>query len=152
MKRIYDRGHQERTFQPGDYAYVRLQTDKYEVGCQVLWPFQSARPDWGGGIQVGITHWFEGSPSLSRVSTFKQKLGPATATSTVLPECESEHPVLPPQAALGFHGHINNREVLIHWRGFSPADATWETVLDFQARFPDFLLEDKDTLNGGGML
>jgi hypothetical protein len=25
MKQIYDRGHQERNFQPGDYVYVRLQ-------------------------------------------------------------------------------------------------------------------------------
>jgi hypothetical protein len=86
------------------------------------------------------------------VSLLKQKVGPEIVTSTTIPEYEPEHPVLHPQVALNYHGTINNREVLIHWSGFNPTNATWEKVIDFHARFPDFVLEDKDSLNGEGML
>jgi hypothetical protein len=86
------------------------------------------------------------------VSLLKQQVGTKAATSTEIPEYKSNHPFIQPQAALDFRGNINSKEVLIHWQGFNLADATWENVAEFQVRFPDFVLEDKDPLNGGGML
>jgi hypothetical protein len=79
-------------------------------------------------------------------------LGPATPTSTIIPEYGYEHPIILPHVAIGFRGSFPNREVLIHWRGFNPADATWDKVLEFQANFSDFVIDDKDILNGEGML
>ncbi|KAF2283954.1 hypothetical protein GH714_017563 [Hevea brasiliensis] len=40
-------------------------------------------------------------------------------------------------------------QLLIHWRGLSPADASWEYADELQARFPTFL-EDKES-DGRGM-
>ena len=36
-------------------------------------------------------------------------------------------------------------EVLIHWQGLSPAEATWEDVATIKEQFPDYGLEDKAT-------
>jgi hypothetical protein len=43
-------------------------------------------------------------------------------------------------------------QVLIHWKGLPPADATWEIVDEIAARFPDFHLEDKVVLMGKDLL
>jgi hypothetical protein len=43
-------------------------------------------------------------------------------------------------------------EVLIHWDGLSPTDATRENLEDMQHRFPLFALEDKDNFKGQGVL
>lgn len=85
------------------------------------------------------------------VSLLKQQVSSKTTTSTAIPEYESEHQALQPQSALDYRGKANNMEVLIHWQGFSPADATWESISISHERFPEFVPEDKDPLNGGGM-
>jgi hypothetical protein len=43
-------------------------------------------------------------------------------------------------------------QVLIHWKGLSPADATWEIADEIAARFPEFHLEDKVGLMGEDLL
>ena len=42
-----------------------------------------------------------------------------------------------------------SHEVLIHWSHSSPADASWEKVQAFSAKYPDFQLEDKLPLGVG---
>jgi hypothetical protein len=49
------------------------------------------------------------------------------SASTVMPEYNDRNQQFQPQATLDYHGSIHNREVLIHWQGFSPADVTWES-------------------------
>jgi hypothetical protein len=85
------------------------------------------------------------------VSLLKQQVSSKTTAGTAIPEYESEHQALQPQAALDYRGNANNMEVLIHWQGFSPTDATWESISILHERFPEFVLEDKDPRNGGGM-
>jgi hypothetical protein len=43
-------------------------------------------------------------------------------------------------------------QVLIHWKGLSPADATWEITDEIATRFPEFHLEDKVGLMGEDLL
>jgi hypothetical protein len=43
-------------------------------------------------------------------------------------------------------------QVLIHWKGLSPAEATWEFIDEVQLRFPTFNLEDKVTLKDGDLI
>jgi hypothetical protein len=134
MKQIYDRGHKERNFQPGDYVYVRLQPYRQhslerrtnmKLAAKFYGPFQVIE-------RIGEVAYKLALPASSKihpvfhVSLLKQQLGTETTTSTTIPEYESEHPVVQPQAALDYRGNLSNREVLIHWQGFSPADATWE--------------------------
>jgi hypothetical protein len=160
MKQIYDRGHKERSFQPGSYVYVRLQPYRQhslekqmnmKLAAKFYGPFQVLERIGEVAYKLALPTGSKVHP-VFHVSLLKQQVGTKAATSTEIPEYESNHPVIQPQAALGFRGNINSKEVLIHWQGFNPADATWEKVAEFQARFPDFVLEDKDPLNGGGML
>ena len=41
------------------------------------------------------------------------------------------------------------RQVLVQWKGESPASATWEDVEPFVAKYPAFQLEDELLLEGG---
>ncbi|XP_058006849.1 uncharacterized protein LOC131182184 [Hevea brasiliensis] len=41
-------------------------------------------------------------------------------------------------------------QVLVHWEGLSPAEASWEAVNSFRSRYPSFVLEDKHNFNGRG--
>jgi hypothetical protein len=43
-------------------------------------------------------------------------------------------------------------QVLIHWKGLSLADATWEYAEEIAAHFPNFNLEDKVVLMGEDLL
>lgn len=39
-------------------------------------------------------------------------------------------------------------EVLIEWESLPIEDATWENLEDIRDRFPELILEDKDSLEG----
>ncbi|KAJ0111402.1 hypothetical protein Patl1_01484 [Pistacia atlantica] len=41
-------------------------------------------------------------------------------------------------------------QVLVHWHGLSPVEATWENVKVMKLQFPDLGLEDKTTIKEGG--
>lgn len=62
------------------------------------------------------------------VSKLKKKNGEKVLVQIELPttavDVESLCPT--PQAILNSRIHIRKREVLIHWQGFSPAEAIWE--------------------------
>ena len=40
-------------------------------------------------------------------------------------------------------GNQANVQVLVHWKGLSPGEATWKFVSDIQGRYPSVSLEDK---------
>ncbi|KAK0572971.1 hypothetical protein LWI29_001140 [Acer saccharum] len=48
-----------------------------------------------------------------------------------------------PQAVLDRRQRKNEDEILIHWKGLSPTEATWENLAAMQKQFPDHSLEDK---------
>lgn len=160
MKQIYDRGHQERNFQPGDYVYVRLQPyrqhslekrSNLKLAAKYYDPYRVLERIRGIAYRLDLP---VGSKvhQVSYVSLLKQKVGANVSDSTVMPEYNYQNPQFQPQAVLNYHGNIHNREVLIHWQGFSPVDATWESLSLMKVRFPDFVLDDKDAFNGGRML
>jgi hypothetical protein len=43
-------------------------------------------------------------------------------------------------------------QVLIHWEGLPPADATWEFTDELKLSFPTFNLEDKVGFKGAQLL
>ncbi|KAA8544487.1 hypothetical protein F0562_022473 [Nyssa sinensis] len=48
-----------------------------------------------------------------------------------------------PQAILDRRLRQKKEEILIHWQGLSPAEATWEDLAAMKRQFPDHSLEDK---------
>uniref|UniRef100_A0A2N9HL73 Chromo domain-containing protein n=1 Tax=Fagus sylvatica TaxID=28930 RepID=A0A2N9HL73_FAGSY len=57
-----------------------------------------------------------------------------------------------PQAILDQRRRRNQQEVLVHWQGLSPADATWENLEFLRKQFPGYVLEDKDHAKEGGVV
>jgi hypothetical protein len=43
------------------------------------------------------------------------------------------------------------KQVLIHWKGKSVEEATWEDEMMIRSQFPKFALEDKVNLEGGSI-
>ncbi len=63
----------------------------------------------------------------------------------------TEEIVARPQAILGHCRRRHRDEILVHWQGLSPIDATWEDLSFMQAQFPDYALEDKGLSKWGGI-
>ncbi|KAK9193095.1 hypothetical protein WN944_003792 [Citrus x changshan-huyou] len=57
---------------------------------------------------------------------------------------QEEELITTPQALLGQRIRKGKKEVLVHWKGLSPTEATWEVRELIQERYPNFILEDKD--------
>ncbi|GMY20249.1 hypothetical protein FCV25MIE_15488 [Fagus crenata] len=84
----------------------------------------------------------------------KEKLGKHTSSRPQLPlvlEANGEVAVRP-QVVLDQRRRRNQQEVLVHWQGLSPADATWENLEFLRKQFLGYVLEDKDHAKEGGVV
>jgi hypothetical protein len=55
-----------------------------------------------------------------------------------------------PQAVLEIRIKNMKPELLIHWQGLTPTEATWEEEDMIKAQFPEFFLEDTEVVKGEG--
>lgn len=62
----------------------------------------------------------------------------SAALSPTLPEMVQQDAAPVPQAVLD---RRRKNQVLIHWEGSCPADASWEDVGQLQGTYPTFMLE-----------
>jgi hypothetical protein len=58
--------------------------------------------------------------------------------------------VLEPERAVKARLARGVRQVLVQWKGASPASSTWEDIDRFRTLYPQFQLEDELPLEGGG--
>jgi hypothetical protein len=160
MKQVYDKGRTEREFQVDDMVYVRLQPYRQQTVAQRLnmklaakyyGPYKIAQ-------RIGKVAYRLELPANSKthpvfhVSLLKKHLGQTTTTSTKIPEIEGPENIVIPKAILDSRRAGHNMEFLIHWQGYSPADATWEKCSVLKQQFPKLVLEDKAHVKEGGML
>jgi len=158
MKQVYDKDHTEREFCPGEWVYLRLHN--YRQQSLSKRTNQKLAPRFFGPYRItakiGPVAYRLALPPSSKihnvfhVSVLKKWLGTGTPVQDHLPVGEDE-PVFP-QAVLDRRIQQGVHQLLVHWQGYSPADATWESLSDFQQRFPAFVLEDKDVSKGEGVL
>lgn len=81
------------------------------------------------------------------VSMLKARIGQECEALEDLPELNQKEELVPtPQALLDQRIRKGRKEVLVHWKWLSPAEATWEIHELIQERYPNFILEDKDIL------
>ena len=83
------------------------------------------------------------------VGVLKKYHGPAPDAPPRLPPLLHGAVAAEPERAVRFRLARGVRQVLIHWKGQSPASATWEDVEPFIAKYPEFQLEDELPLDGG---
>lgn len=89
-----------------------------------------------------LTDW---SKLVTTLWCRKKKIGDNVVVQKELPTVDNDddslHPK--PQAILDRRVRKQKEEVLIHWQGLSPAEATWEVLDIMKKQFPNYSLEDK---------
>ncbi|KAA8522099.1 hypothetical protein F0562_012587 [Nyssa sinensis] len=153
MKKVYDRHHREREFEEGDWVYLKLHPYRQasiamrknlKLSPKYYGPFQIAK-------KIGAVAYKLDLPKDSRihpifhVSLLKKKIGENLLVQSMLPIVRSEDGILvsKPQAVLDRRVRKKKDEVLIHWQGLSPAEATWEDLVTMKQQFPEYCLKDK---------
>lgn len=161
MKKYYDCGRRDVTFEPGDMVYLKLQPYRQKslkakfnvkLSQRFYGPFKVLE-------RIGEIAYKLELPSSSRlhpvfhISVLKLRVGDPTFLSQDLPEFDTDGKAdLQPMAALQYRQQQRGRkqvwQVLVHWRGMSKEEATWEECETMARHFPEFSLEDKGNLEG----
>ena len=149
MKWFADKRRVDRSFEVGDWVYLRLQP--YKQASVQSRQFGKLAPRFYGPFQilqkVGQVAYKLDLPEGSQihpvfhVSNLKAKLGAHVTPRPALPAVSAEH-ILAPElvAVLDTRTHqLRSRlitQVLVQWQDESKDDATWEHLFDLQQRFP----------------
>lgn len=156
MKKSYDAHRTERSFEIGDFVYLRLQPYR-QISIAVRRNLKLS-PRYFGPFEIigkiGSVAYKLKLPANSKlhpvfhVSCLKKKIGAAVEVQESLPIISDTTETLTavPQAILEKRKRRRREEVLVHWHGLSPADATWEDLQELKLRFPDMFLEDKESI------
>jgi len=113
----------------GPYRVTELLND---VAVRLALPPQARLHD---VFHIGLLKKFHGSPPDAPPAL------PAVHHGAVVPE---------PERAVKMRLARGVRQLLIQWKGESPASATWEDADAFTAKYPEFQLEDALALEEGG--
>ena len=157
QKLHYDKVHRHVAFQVGDWVLLRLrqraasslqQPTSGKLKAKFFGPYQVTELINEVAVRVAL-------PPRARihdvfhVGVLKKYHGPAPDAPPRLPPLLHGAVAVEPERAVRFRLARGVRQVLIHWKGQSPASATWEDVEPFVAKYPEFQLEDELPLDGG---
>jgi hypothetical protein len=158
QKRHYDKNHRQVAYTVGDWVLLRLrhrptaslsQTAAGKLRPRFYGPYRVTelindvavrlalppRARLHDVFHVGLLKKFHGAPPAAPPPL------PAVHHGAVIPE---------PERAVKARLARGVRQLLIQWKGTSPASATWEDMDTFTAKYPDFQLEDALALEEGG--
>jgi hypothetical protein len=157
-KKHYDARHRALEFAVGDWVWLRLLHRPAQ--SLVAGPLGKLRPRFAGPFRVleriGTVAYRLELPDGARihdvfhVGVLKPFQGDSPPTSPpLLPPMRHGRLLLEPARALRAQRRRGEWHVLIQWMHLPEADATWEPLDDFRARFPSFQLEDELFVEGG---
>jgi hypothetical protein len=160
MKKIFDRTHQESEFSPRDWVYLYLQDYRQQSVYKRL--NKKLSPNFFGPYRVlakvGLVAYKLVLPLSAKihdvfhVSILKKWVGTGIPVHSDLSLLNPDDDVVLPRAVLDHRVTHGRAEILVHWQGHSPAEATWVTRDEFVLRFPSFALEDNGKLKQVGVL
>jgi hypothetical protein len=89
------------------------------------------------------------------VSLLKKAVGEYHCDEELPDLLEEQVEVYEPEAILAARAQKKQgeevRQVLVHWKGKTVEEATWEDEMMIRSQFPKFDLEDKAIVEGGGV-
>jgi hypothetical protein len=146
MKQQADKKRSERIFSVGDMVFLKLQPyiqtsvarrANHKLSFKFYGPYRICK-------RIGeVAYELELPPSsrvhpVFHVSQLKPCIRPGQQVSPNLPALDLSHQILVAilQQRLRQHGLTSIAQVLVHWSGSPPEDATWEDVDDLKRRFP----------------
>jgi len=156
---VYDKSHVERIFSEGEWVYLRLQGYRQQsvhkrsnkkLSPKFYGPYRVVKRIGQVAYQLALPPQAK-IHDVFHVSVLKKWVGDGVPIQDHLPTLHEDSQPLP-QAIIGQRHHQGATEVMVHWQGFSPAEATWESLSDFELRFPSFALADKGNFKDGGVL
>ena len=135
MKKVYDSKHRDKEFKVGDWMYLKLQPYRhmsligrknFKLSARFYGPYQILE-------RIGKVAYRLKLPTSSKihpvfhVSILKARIGQECEVLEDLPVLNQEEELVPlPQALLDQRSRKGKKEVLVNWKGLSPAKATWE--------------------------
>jgi hypothetical protein len=163
MKQQADQHHSERSFEVGDWVFLRLQPYK-QMSLKQAKKDNKLSPKYYGPYKVlqkiGTMAYKLELPASSRVhpvfhvSCLKKVIGDKIPVQTIFPELDKEGKIiLEPEAITDTRVHqLRNRsisEYLIKWRKLPAKDSTWEDE-SFIQKHPELLKRWTTLVSRGG--
>lgn len=150
MKKFADLKRTERSFEKGDWVYLRLQPYKQQTVAQrrnmklsprFYGPFQVVEKIGGAAYKLLLPEDSKIHP-VFHVSCLKEKLGRRHQLVVTLPPTDREGVVRPEPEEILARRMKKARgraviKVLVRWRGLKEEDASWVELEDLAKRFPD---------------
>lgn len=159
MKRLYDSKHREEEFEEGDWVFLKLHPYRQvsvhmrknaKLSARFFGPFKIIKKINPVAYKLELPQGSRIHP-VFHISLLKRRLGNDQVILPQLPEVLEDARMTPrPQAVLEKRVRNKKTEILIHWQGLSPVEATWEDQECIKDQFPEFSLEDKGIVRGGG--
>jgi len=146
----------EEELEEGDWAYLKLQPYRQvsvymrknaKLATRFYCPFQVIKKINSVKYKLGLPHGSRIYP-IFHISLLKRYHVACLHLSEVLEDRWQNNP-----HTIGSIGDSDQKqeikpELLIHWQGLSPVEATWEDQVMIQAPFSEFFLGDKEVFRG----
>ena len=159
MKSQADKHRSERSFQIGDWVFLKLHPYQQtsvatrrspKLSPKFYGPFKIV--DTVGKVAYKLELPIEAKiHNVFHVSLLKKAVG-YSGQFIPLPDSGVRDVQYEPVAILDRkivkRGNSAEVQLLIHWKHLSPAEATWEFISEIRKRFPAFSLEDKGSEGG----
>ncbi|MCH80642.1 retrotransposon protein, partial [Trifolium medium] len=164
MKQLADRKRCDRSFEVGEWVFVKLRAHRQQsVVCRInaklaaryYGPYPIVSRVGAVAYQLKLPAGSRVHPTF-HVSLLKKAVGKYHEEEE-LPELDGEKGVsIEPEAVLARRViQVHNEKVdqlLIQWKGQDIEEATWEDSIMIKSQFPNFCLEDKTILSGGSIV
>ncbi|KAI9186883.1 hypothetical protein LWI28_021871 [Acer negundo] len=167
MKKYYDQGRRDVSFEPGDFVYLKLQPyrqkslkKKFNMKLSQWYygPFKVLEQICEVAYKLELSYTSRLHP-MFHVTVLKKRMGNLSLISSDLPAFDIEGNLL--IQLIIAHRYRNWKkgrgmtkvwQVLVQWQGVPTKKATWEDYDEMVERFPDFPLRTRAFLKSGGML
>jgi hypothetical protein len=157
QKRFYDKGHRQVSYQVGDWALLRLrqrpvsslpEATSGKLKPRFYGPYRVTELINDVAVRLALPPQAR-LHDVFHVGLLKKFQGPPPSTTPPLPPVHHGAIVPEPEHAVKLRLARGVRQVLVRWKGESPASATWEDVDEFRVKYPSFQLEDELPLEEG---
>lgn len=155
MSTKYNQKHCNLQFQVGDLVWLRIPT--YKQSSVVAAHYIQLAPKFYGPFpvqeRIGQVAYKLTLPSsvkihpvfhLSELKKFER----VSTITPILPLYQQGHLVPQPKAILDARKVSTTAEILIHWEGYSPAEASWQDAEMIKQHYPTFAHEVMHALEG----
>jgi len=157
QKLHYDKAHRHVVYNVGDWVLLRLRQRPVSSLPQEV--TGKLRPRFFGPYRItelinDVAVHLALPPrarihDVFHVGLLKKFHGPPPDATPPLPPLLHGAVVPEPERAVRTRLARGVHQVLIHWKGETAANATWEDVAEFRAKYPGFQLADELLLEGG---